>query len=314
MKKATLKNIIKYLLGVAFIIGGLYWFFRNWDQLETLVNVRFSYILTLMPLIFLSMLMVGFINQLIVSHLGYPLKLMQWTSLAFASTLANYIFPMRAGMALRATYFKKCYNFPLNQFAASMAFAYILTFISNAALGLLIMLWLGVEKQGMRWILILIFTAVFLGGCFTLIYNRPVRKAQSKMKIISYLAKIQGGWSVLRKNPSLLIKCSSLIIINTILFSIRLFIAFCAIGQSVNFAGCLLAGCFAAVSMFISITPASLGIRETAIVFASSVVGVTPEISLLAASLDRAVSLVVVAIFGTAGMIKISHETADVSN
>ena len=307
------KLTASYLLTTLILMFVMYWVSNNWDKIQSIFLVEPIFLILLFPLVVFTSINVGLINQLIVSHLGYPLKPIQWVSLAFASTLANYIFPMRAGMALRATYFKKCHGFSLSKFASSMAFAYVITFIANAFLGLLLMFWLGIEKNAVNWILILIFAIVLTTGIAALMYNPPIDKTVSKFKIFKYIISIHGGMELLRKNPKLLIRCCLLILFNTILFGIRLFVSFHALGHNINLAGCLLVGCFAAVSMFISITPASLGIKEVAIVFASSVIGVSPEISFLAATLDRTVSMVVIAIFGTAGMIKISHETARIS-
>lgn len=312
MNKINFKFILKYLVSLFFIIAGLFWILQSWEELKHLVTIRMEYIIILIPLVFFSMLTIGYINQLIVSSLGYPLSLIQWSSLAFASTLANYIFPMRAGMVLRAAYFKKCHDFPLNKFAASIAFIYIITFVVNAGSGIVLIFLLGIHKKGLGLGLFFIFSAIFLGGILALVVELPFKKNLSKIKIFKHLIKIHNGWSVLKKKPYLLSICGSLSIFNTVLFALRLWVAFYSIGYYVNPAACFLMGCFSVISMFISITPASLGIREAAIVFASSILDVTPELSLLAASLDRAISMIVVAFLGSVGMIKLSSEKASI--
>ena len=303
--------ILPYVITAVLIAWAGVWAVHKWDDIAASVKISPLHILFLVPFIIISVLIVGVINQLLIVHLGVRLKFSQWASLAFASALMNYILPMRAGMALRAGYLKKCHNFPLSKFAGITAFTYIVTLLSNSAFGAAILVWLWSTQGSGSWPLLGVFVFIMAMAIGALVFSPHARISEHRSKIWDFLTKIHLGWNTLRTSPSIIIKSSTLFIVNTLIFSIRIYIVYKAIGYPISFIGSMLVGTFTAVAMFTGITPASLGIREAAVLFASSVIGVPTEISLLAGAIDRAVSMLIVAILGPIGMLKISHETAN---
>jgi len=99
----------------------------------------------------------------------------------------------------------------------------------------------------------------------------------------------------------------------TALHIVRLYLAFAAIGNPVSLAGCVLVAAVAAIAVFISVTPAGLGVREAAILVAAMVMGVTPEVSLLAAAAHRAVGMLVVLSIGPVATLILSREAQKAS-
>ena len=312
--KRYCRNILPYLLVVIMVSCAVIWAKSNWGEIKSVITLNPLFIMALLPLMLSTLLIVGFITKIIASYLGLPLRFSQWSSLAFASTLANYILPMRAGIALRASYLKRCHNFPFSKFAGATTFIYVITLLSNSAIGVIVLLWLWVSEGITSWPLLGVFLFILIFGAGLLIFSPKAKAVEHPSKIRDFINKVHLGWSTLRTSPCIIIKSSALLIANTLISAIRLYVAYKALGHGISMAGCILVGTFANISMFISITPASLGIKEAAILFAGSVIGVAPEISLLAGGIDRAVSMLIVAILGPVGMVKVSHESTKLNN
>ncbi|MBA7643169.1 hypothetical protein ES703_50888 [subsurface metagenome] len=62
-------------------------------------------------------------------------------------------------------------------------------------------------------------------------------------------------------------------------------------GQNIHPAGYLVLGALGFVTMFVSLTPGSLGIRELVLGSGAIVLGIPLEVGVLAAMIDRAIAL-----------------------
>lgn len=304
------KYIFPYLLTAIILIIAFFWFKNNWSDINSNITFQKKYFLLSIPVCILSILNIGYIYQVIVKYLNLKLKFLQWASLTFAGMFANYVLPMRAGIAIRAAYFKKCHNFPVSKFASLMAFLYLITLFTNACAGILVLLLLGTINTFAEWAILTAFLIIAI-ACIWVILFWPAGKVVSDAgRVKNIIENIHSGFDILRNSKSLFFKSTLLSILNILLYSLRLYISFRAVGYEIEYSKCVLAGSFAAVAMFISITPASLGIREIAIWLACSVTGIAPEISIVAGSVDRMVSLLVVSVLGSLGLVKITHETS----
>ncbi|MCK4620797.1 MAG: flippase-like domain-containing protein [Desulfuromonadales bacterium] len=302
-----LGNVLAYITAVVLIAYAAAWVGQNWEKVSLAFSFSPGYFAVLLPLVIASILLVGLMNQLMASHLGAPLCFKQWAALAFASSLANYILPMRAGAVLRASYFKQRCDLPVTKFTSTMAVVYVMALWTNSVAGLSAIAWFYLQKELISWTLLWGFLGV-AGFCSALLTFSPKpRKSEPDRRLLGIIVRIHAGWDMLRRCPVLLAKAGGLSLALTVLYVIRLYVSFAAIGHPVNLPGCLLIAALTAVSVFIAITPAGLGIQEAAIVFAGMMVGVAPEISLLAGAMDRAVSTLVVLVFGSLGMVSLAH-------
>jgi len=150
-----------------------------------------------------------------------------------------------------------------------------------------------------------------LALCLGLLFATPRTSGdENQPGFKGLLVRIHVGWDTLRRSARLLARVTGLCATITVLYGGRMHIAFAALGHDVPLAGCVLIGTLVSLSMFISITPAGLGIREAAIVFSSMALGVAPEISLLAGALDRAATMLFLLAVGPLSMAFIARDCA----
>lgn len=295
---------------MAIIAVAAIWVAGHWDRVAAAFSLRAGHLALLLPTVVVSVISAGLMNQLLASHLGAPLRFREWAALAFATILANYVLPMRAGLAMRAGYYKRKAGFPIASFTSCTAAMYLIIALVNSVIVVGSLLWIRQEQGIISWPLLWIGVGV-AALCGILLVFSP-RPAGSKERSVFWatLVRVHSGWDMLRRNPAVLSKVAGLAFVATGLYILRLYVAFAAIGHYVNVSGCVLIGSLVTLSMFISITPASLGIREAAIVFSSMAVGVAPEISLLAGAIDRAVTVLVVFALGPFATVYISRQSA----
>ena len=306
MKLTGLWGWLLYLL----VIGiAAYWYSLKGGSLVDFGTLDYKVALLLGPLILAALFMIGLSNQIIATHLGAPLSFYQWSSLAFASTFASHFLPMKAGMAIRAAYYKVYSKLPLSHFASLTILLFIISFTASSIIGLLTCLALLLNNTTVYWEITVIFVAL-LGASILLFFGRIPRLPVAYKKIREIEIQVHEGWALCRQRPRLILLSLGLNISLTLCYALRMYIAFMAIGQDVSLLGCTFLSALVGVSGIISITPAALGIREAAIVLGSTVLGVSPEISLLAGVIDRAVSVVVIAVSGSLGLVKVQSDMA----
>jgi len=309
----SLRMVLGYALAVALIVWAAVWAGRNWERLANAFLFSPGYLVLLVPAVAVSVVSVGWSNQLLASHLGAPLRAREWVSLAFASVFMNQVLPLRAGLVLRAGYYRRRRGFPIAKFISCTAAAYLLTVIVNALVlaGALVWIWLA-EGRTFGPLLWAALGAAAL--CVLVLACSPRAAGPGEGRgLWGALGQVRAGWDTIRRSPRLLAQVAGLSLVTTLLYALRLFLAFQAVGHAVDIAGCLFIGSLGALSVFIAVSPGGLGILEGAVVFAGMALGVSPEVGLLAGAMDRSVTLVVVLIAGPLATALLSRPGRDSS-
>jgi uncharacterized membrane protein YbhN (UPF0104 family) len=303
-----IRRLLPHLLAALLLIAAVVWIAQDWEQVSEAVSLSPAHMAALAILSLLSILLVGLLNQFLVEHFGVQMKIVQWSSLALASTLTNYLLPLRAGIALRAAYLNQRFGLTLGKFTATLAVFYVMTVLVNSLLGILVLAWLGWRTGVVSWPILGVFAVVGAGCLAALLLgpglaDRPQHRGWRRL-----VQQALQGWQECRRSHRLLRRVAGLVVLATLIQALRMMVAFAAIGQVIDLAAGLFLGALLMLSTFLSITPAALGIREAAIVFSSLATGVTPELSLLAGALDRAASIVVVGALGPPASAYLSRD------
>jgi uncharacterized protein (TIRG00374 family) len=138
---------------------------------------------------------------------------------------------------------------------------------------------------------------IFFGGLFLLmlllsIIKFPVdRIGESKNKIVKKVVKIVkeilNGWNIIISDSKLFLSLLVLTISRFIFSAILFYVQFKALDIDISFVNVLLYNCLSGVSLLVSLTPGSLGIREGIFVITSDILGISNEQVMQLALLDR---------------------------
>lgn len=230
---------------------------------------------------------------------GILMPLRESVALTAANTMANYYLPIRGGMVVRAAYMKRVYGFQISRYASVTV---AITGLTIAMAGLLGVVGIGLVALGggepdQRGIV------VFIGVAVAAVAAVAVTSIMSRLvggngRLASFVRTFRTGmalWLHDRRGLTIFLAW-------TFLFfgaqALRLWLAFLSVGVRVDFGSMLVIQAMAAVAFILALTPGNIGIKEGSIVFAASLLGVDPEIALLASLVDRSVTLIVTAAFG----------------
>ena len=139
MKHQT-KKIISVMILIIIILFFVYYINSNLSDLKQLAylgisNIPIILIIALLSLIFA--ILNGTLLDILMRPFGIKLSFKEYFSLSIITSFYNYITPFRGGMAARAVYLKKKYNFSYTNFLAILSAIYIIIFFVGG-LGMLI--------------------------------------------------------------------------------------------------------------------------------------------------------------------------------
>jgi uncharacterized protein (TIRG00374 family) len=239
------------------------------------------------------------------------MPLLESTALTAANTMANYYLPVRGGMVVRAAYMKRVYRFPLARYGALTVSITGLTILVAALIGVVGIVIAAVIDGELDRRALLVFgsigVAVVLGMTIAMLLTGFAKGGGRFAEIVrSFRAGIamwvddRGGLAVFLFWTLALFAAQGF----------RLWLSFRAVGVSVSFSGMMIIQGMAAIAFVLALTPGNVGIKEGAVVFSASLLGIDPDIALLASLIDRAAALVVTFGVGLASVRFLSRRTA----
>jgi uncharacterized protein (TIRG00374 family) len=229
-----------------------------------------------------------------VSIQKYKVSLGESIALTAANTMANYYLPVRGGMVVRAAYMNRVHQMPLPEYAALSVLLTAWSIVVAAVLGILGLVALlgngtAVSTQAL-------FTLVGVGAAAiaaTAVAIWISSRITSNGRFAAVLRGFRSGASLWFSSTPLLLVFVSWTVLLFCAQAVRLWLSFRAIGVDLDVGSIFVIQAMAAVAFVLALTPGNIGVKEGAIVFAASVLGIDPSLALLASLIDRAAALIV---------------------
>lgn len=283
-----MSRIFKSLLAAA-IIGYLLWYLaERWDQLTEVLRLTPGRL----GLLYLVCLGLSLVSARVVQHLlntlDTPTRLGEMVCLQNAALLLNYA-PMKFGTVFRANYLKRHYGLAYTHFATFFLYITFLMTLIAAIVGLGVLL--GVYGLGAHHTKVMagVFVIAIVVSFAALM--APLPQPPGKSRLGRALRNFLQARQRISRQRRTIAGASLLLALNFVLTALRLAVIYDSIGEGIEPAGCIVLGALAFVVLFVGITPGALGIKELTLAFGGVMLGVQEEEAVLAAMIDRAVTL-----------------------
>ena len=292
----TVRKSVSLILVLAFVAWGAVYLYQYPENLTALGNISAGSLVTLAWLALLKLAAMGIFTWINLDALGIRLGFWEWYGLSAMTAMGNYLIAFRGGAAIRGVYLKSKYNFPYSLFLSTVASLYLLTFPTNAFLGLLalagVYFRLGISQPALA----LFLLACIVGPVGFLVLIRWVPQFSGRWT--SKLNLVIEGWKVLTVKPSTVVKLILASVFNSLVTVLMIHFSFHALGVELPVVQSGVLGILYLISAMVPITPAGMGFAEAALVLASGAFGLDSTINILAAGLNRSVMLVVSLLLG----------------
>ncbi|MDD5639008.1 MAG: lysylphosphatidylglycerol synthase domain-containing protein, partial [Candidatus Pacebacteria bacterium] len=269
-KNKALKVVITMVVILLLII----FFVRNFESFR---QIRIYNFWLLFPLI-ISFVLFLVTNGIVLKELLLPFKIelsiKEWFGLSVITTAGNLLTPLQGGMVTRALYLKSKHDFSYTNFLSALSGIYIIVFWVNSFVALIAMLLIGHYYSVFNWLVFVTFLIIFLGLSFIIVISPKIKKT-FKLEILNKAVRVVNGWLVIKNSKKTILAVTIISLINVFLMSVSSFLEFRVIGVEISFLKALFISIVSTLSLFVSLTPGSLGIKEAFVAFTSGVVGIS---------------------------------------
>lgn len=293
-----IKKYQKAILG--FLVVGLFvgYFLLNRNDFTALNNVNPWYLLLVGAGYVAIVVTNGIMMKLLAAPFNVNLGVYESVRVSLLGSLGNFFASSGAGVGVRALYLKKNHNLAYKDYLATLYGNYLLIFMVNAVAGLLSLVLTG-GKGGLLYWLAVIFFCVLLAVASTLCFVPLKLKTESGIvgKISKMLNSMTQGWQLVARNREVF-KGLLLVAVGQLFITVGIiYLQVQALGLGVSFAGLIFLAVLTALSVFVSITPANVGIKEAVYLLSATIVGLSSGDILSIAVIDRGV------LFATLGLL-----------
>jgi uncharacterized protein (TIRG00374 family) len=293
-----IKKYQRQILGLIVLGVFIGYFALNKESFRPLTEIRPVYLIG----VSLCYIAIVYTNGLFIKYVIEPYKkyisVSESTRVSLLSSLGNFFATSGAGLGFRAVYLKKKHGLGYSDYMTTLYGNYLLIFIINALFGLL-SLGLVSNRTGVQFLGATMFFAsllfVSLVLCFVkLPYSFFMNSRLSLVKtVLRYLKSMTEGWNNIVSDKRLLLHLTSLITIQLFLTFLIGWLEFTSLQIEVGMPELLLFSVLGSLSIFVSLTPANLGVKEGIYLLTAAVIGITTPQIVSIALIDRGI------LFGT---------------
>lgn len=315
--KAKLRSILAILVLVGFIV----YFALNREAFTPLLHLNLWLLGAIALADVVSITISGIFTRVVLVPFKRYISLKESVYVSLISSVGNFFAPAGAGFAFRAAYLKKRHDLSYKDYVATLYGNYIIVFLVNSAFGLVALYFLRNQSHSEWFVLVLVFAGIFAGSLLLSLIKIPstILERDIKNRFVGKVAKILfqmlEGWNRIVGDKVLMTKLALIVAFN---FGLSLAIAYLeitALHLSIGFPALLLFSVLGSLSLFVSITPANLGVKEAIFLFSSTVIGFSVSQILSIALIDRGVLFAVLVLLWLAHIkIKLPAVDATVSN
>ncbi len=300
-------NIIKFSIYLIITIGTTIFVYKYWKEINDLKIQNISLLIPLTILFILFSIISSLINIIIIKEFKINLSFKESFSLSIINTLGNYISPFRGGSISNAIYLKKKYKFSYSSFISMLSGIYIIVFWINTLVGITALIITKIYYNIFSIVIFMVFISCFLTLSIVIIISPKLHK--TKYNFVNKFIDVINNWRLIRKNLKTLIQVACLSFINIIIMTCMSYLEFQLIGTNIGIIKLLVMAIFSSFSIFLSITPANLGIREAFSLYSGQLLNI-PIAQVLAVSIiDRLISFILSLILGIYFSNKLLNKT-----
>jgi len=292
-----IRKVVSSVVLIVFLVWTAYYVSQNTEDFAPIRQVRLSDMLMLTAAFLAIMVCNGLFISTVSRAFQIQLTSLEWLSLSFSSSLANYFLPFRGGAGLRAIYMSKLHGFPITEFLSTLSVMYIMHVVVNGAMALIGMGLIAADGGKANNTLLAFFLLLTLAGILAMTINLK-SKADHEWAPLALLHRLFAAWQKVRTNGALVVRMWVLMLVLTMATVWQCRTAFDAVSIPLSTGGILVYAASKNLATLVSLTPGSLGIVELISIYLGGVLNYSTADALSVQALIRSVAIAVLLIFG----------------
>lgn len=295
MNKRIVITTIKVILLTAVAMVSYNYIIQHINEFKKIFQLKWHDFIILSLILLFELCIFGWLFKILIRYFNIELRLREWFGLTVLNRYFNYLF-IKLGPVARGVYFKKIYNLPYINFITIFSFLYIIQMFWMVLLSILsmIVLYYKFHIFSVYFFIFLVLVEVITILPFFISKNVLIFLTKKSQ----YLSLIINQWLEIRKRKDLIVKTIFFLTIFILLSSFRIFLIYSMLFEPIPFPFVIIVTTVGFLSLIVSLTPASLGIKEFLMSYAAKLMGENFVTTAVVVSLDRIIVVIWVFIFG----------------
>lgn len=295
-RTARWRRIVEQVAGVAILVAVGWYLWQRRDTISQVVDVSASVVITLAIGILLSWVVVSWQTFLLFRAQGVAIGFFENLVVSTATGLGNYL-PMRLGTLIRIRYMKRVHRLRVARFGSMLGMRVVLMQSASGVLGLIGVIGVWLTQGRFSVVLAGLFFAIF--AVSALAFSLRLPRAASTGLVRRVWNDFVEGFEVTRARPGVALQVLALLVVQYALLAWRLDVSLAAVDVEASFFLLAMLGPLTGLVSAVAVTPGGIGVREALIGYVTYEVGMTFDSGMIAAAVDRAVILCLIAVLGS---------------
>jgi len=290
-----MKKYLGLALTIFFIVLFGVYFVYNTEKFKPLLDVSIFSLFVIALLKIAVIFFNGLFIKVTLESFDKYISQVETFYISLLSSIGNYFTPMQGGASIRAVYLKRKYKLAYSHFLSTLSGNYIISFLINSSIGIISLVLIHNREGDYSPLLYAFFIALFIVTLILSIFKIPQRVFKINLKfkafnrVLKILSMIVEGWNRIIGDKKLLLRLIWLTFANFVVGFLMIYWEFHIFGIETNIYNLTLYNALSGVTLLISVTPGSIGIRESVFIFSSTLIGITNQQILQIAVIDRGV-------------------------
>lgn len=285
-RRGDLARRLGVVLALLLLGASLAYVLSNQQRLQGLERLDAATLAAAWATVLLSIAASARLFQLVLARVGTRAGFGDMLLLQNASTVLA-LFPLKGGSVLRALYLRQRYGLDVGRLGVFFAFLLLLSIGVTAALAAAVLATTGDGLAGRRGALAALLAAVALGALLAAVVPPPER-LRRRLPIVARLDDLRrsattrfGDW----------VRPAGWVVVQFAVAAVRIAVLYRGLGIGLTAPEALVLAALGNAAMMVAITPAALGVRELVLGGGAVALGLSMEVGLLVALIERAVVL-----------------------
>lgn len=286
LRKPGWKRLLRFVLGIAVLAVCLYLAQDHLGELNRIRDAHLGASLGVLATYGIARLLSAEETRVALRLFGYRVGLGETFLLMIVVSYANLAIP-RSGFGAPAVYFKRRYGVSYTDYGALFLPLTLMMLTVVGAMGLSAAFALSLlEGTAVDAPAAIAFGGVGAVALLAFLVRLP-DVPTSWGRAGAFLQRMMSASARVSRDRGAMAYIFLLEILGVFVRAARLYLAVLAIGASADPLGLLVASLLGELAWLVSLTPSGLGVREAAVSYGASMMGITTELALSAAILDR---------------------------
>ncbi len=265
---------------------------NNLGVFKKIFEISFTDFFILSLLFFIEMIINSYFFKLLFNYFKIDIKFFESLKLTFLNNYAKYIIP-KSGNVARGIYLKKYHSLSYKNYAIALGLLNLILILSVSLCSIVSLVWCFLKNNYLNLYLFGFFLFLNICSLLMLLLNKKIIKFIAKKRwnedMEQFLNKIK------KRNIITLIIVR---IAATISSSLSFYFAYFLLFKKISLSASITIVSSGLLSPYISITPASLGIKETIMSFVAKLTQLDFTSTMATSSLNRSITIIWTLFFG----------------